>query len=313
MRKPDFDRADELSLLLFSQHKILSVRQARQFFTESAIRHRLRTGRWRRPHRGVLLASPVDELSRQQRWWVAVLGTPGTLLAGRCALEAFGLRGFVSQPVDLLLRPGRHSRHPPGWARLHRTRNLPPTDEWAVGRPPCTAPARALVDAGRWASSDNEARTVIAMAFQQGLVAEREVLAALDRSPRTGRWALIRQTVKDAAGGAHALGELDFLALCRRAGFPEPRLQVARRDADGRRRYLDALFEEYRLHIEIDGGGHTDVRRAWADMRRQNALWVRGGRLLRFPGWVVREQPDEVAGQVAAALRAAGWRPGAVK
>ena len=131
----------------------------------------------------------------------------------------------------------------------------------------------------------------------------------LGRTPRTGRWKLINQTVNDAAGGAHALSELDFLALCRSAGFPEPRLQAMRRDADGRRRYIDALFEEYGVQVEIDGGHHADIRQAWADMRRQNALWVSGTRLLRFPGWLVRERPDEVIGQLRAALIAGGWRP----
>jgi hypothetical protein len=290
------------------QHQVLSVRQARQFFTESAIRHRLRTGRWRRAHRGVLLASASGQLDRRQRWWVAVLGTPGTVLAGRSALEAAGLRGFAADTVDLLLRPGRRGRHPPDWARLHHTRNLPSEDLLAAGLLPCTAPARSLVDAARWASSDNEARTVIAMAFQQRLVEEREVLAALDRAPRGGRRKLIYCTVLDSARGAHALGELDFVALCRQAGFPEPRLQAARRDADGRQRYLDALFDGYGVGVEIEGSGHSEVGQAWADMRRQNALWVRGGRLLRFPSWVMREQPDQVIGQVGAALRAAGWR-----
>ena len=52
-----------------------------------------------------------------------------------------------------------------------------------------------------------------------------------------------------------------------------------------------------------------DVRQWWADMKRQNDLWVPGDRVLRFPSWAVRHRPDEVAAQVRAALLAAGWRP----
>jgi hypothetical protein len=47
----------------------------------------------------------------------------------------------------------------------------------------------------------------------------------------------------------------------------------------------------------------------WADMRRQNDLWIAGNRILRFPSWLVRRDPAAVAAQVRAALLAAGWRP----
>jgi len=62
------------------------------------------------------------------------------------------------------------------------------------------------------------------------------------------------------------------------------------------------------VHVEIDGGHHRDVAAWWADMKRQNDLWISGDRVLRFPSWIVRSRPAEVVTQVAAALRAAGWR-----
>jgi very-short-patch-repair endonuclease len=63
------------------------------------------------------------------------------------------------------------------------------------------------------------------------------------------------------------------------------------------------------VHVEIDGEQHVESRARWADMRRQNDLWISGDRVLRFPAWVVRRHPAEVAEQVRAALEAAGWRP----
>lgn len=125
--------------------------------------------------------------------------------------------------------------------------------------------------------------------------------------PRVRRRRLILSTATDAAGGAHSLGELDLLGLVRRAGLPEPSRQVVRRDSAGRRRYLDAYFEQWRVHVEVDGGQHLDPAHAWADMRRQNDLWVEGDRVLRFPAWVLRARPEEVIAQLRAALRAAGW------
>jgi hypothetical protein len=170
-------------------------------------------------------------------------------------------------------------------------------------------PARSVVDAAQWARGDDEARALVAAAFQQRMVGSAEVLDVLGRMPMARRGVLIARTVADAAGGAHSLAELDFLALSRKAGFPEPKLQRVRRDASGRKRYLDVLYEEYGVHVEIDGGQHMDARRAWADMRRQNDVWIAGERVLRFPAWLVRERPDEVVAQVRAALVAAGWRP----
>jgi very-short-patch-repair endonuclease len=61
--------------------------------------------------------------------------------------------------------------------------------------------------------------------------------------------------------------------------------------------------------VEIDGGQHTDVRQWWADMRRQNQLWVAGDRVLRFPSFVIRTKPDEWLPQLRAALIAGGWSP----
>jgi hypothetical protein len=286
---------------------VLSRQQILRFFTRSALRHRLETGRWQRPHRGVVLTTSARGLTRGQQQWVAVLAAPGAFLGGRSALEVLGLRGFPPCIVDVVLPPGRRVETPPPWVRVHRTRHLPADDVHQARRPPCTAIGRAVVDAARWAGSADEARTVIAMAFQQRLVADWEITAVLRRLPRIPRTGLIVRTVADACGGAHSLSELDFLALSRQAGFPEPALQAARRDAEGRRRYVDALFEAYRVLVEIDGGQHLEVRRAWADMSRQNALWVAGVRVLRFPGWLVREHPEVVVAQVRAALRAAGW------
>jgi hypothetical protein len=44
-------------------------------------------------------------------------------------------------------------------------------------------------------------------------------------------------------------------------------------------------------------------------MRRQNDIWIAGDRILRFPAWMMRARPEEVAAQLRAALIAAGWRP----
>jgi very-short-patch-repair endonuclease len=89
--------------------------------------------------------------------------------------------------------------------------------------------------------------------------------------------------------------------------LPAPTREVVRVDPSGQRRYLDLYFEEYGLRVEIDGA-HLAAQ-SWPDMDRQNQAWLSGERILRFPAWLVRQQPLKVIGDVKRALIAAGWRP----
>ncbi|MEV0425302.1 DUF559 domain-containing protein [Micromonospora sp. NPDC050495] len=301
------DDADELTWLLFRQEDVISLGQASRYLSRKAIRHRVATGRWRQAHRAVFVAHNGPIGPAQVRWIAILAAGPAALLGGLSVAQAGGLRGFPGRVVHLLLPATcRRTVLPPG-VLAHRTTRLPDRDVLAIGQPPRTVVARSVVDAAQWASTDAEARAMIAAAFQQRLVGGDEVHEVLDRMPRLRRRRLILATASDAAGGAHSLNELDFLRLVRRAGLPEPSRQKVRRDAAGRRRYLDAYFEEWRVHVEVDGGQHLDPAHAWADMRRQNDLWLEGDRFLRFPAWALRAHPDQVLTQLRTALRAAGW------
>ncbi|MGC4804786.1 DUF559 domain-containing protein [Micromonospora sp. DT233] len=301
------DDADELTWLLFRQEDVIGFGQALRHLSRKAIRHRVATGRWRQVHRAVFVTHNGPVSAGQLRWIAVLSAGPSAVLGGLTAAQAGGLRGFPTAPIHLLL-PATCRRDPlPPGVLTHRTTRLPEEDLLAVGQPRRTMPARSIIDAAQWAQDDDAARAVIAAGFQQRLIGGDELHRVLDRLPRIRRRRLILATAADAAGGAHSLAELDFLGLVRRAGLPEPTRQKVRYDSTGRRRYLDAYFDEWQVHVEIDGGQHLDPRQAWADMLRQNALWVDGDRVLRFPSWAVRSRPQEVVAQLRAALRAAGW------
>lgn len=303
------DDADELTWLLFRQEDVLVGRQARRHLTGSAIRHRVRSGRWRRVHRDVYVthSGPV---SREQRLWIAILGCGRhTALAGLTAAARCGLKGF-SESVIHVVRPAHlRSRTPPDGVIVHRSGLLDGDDVNWRGLPSYTTNARSLVDAAAWAATDDRARSVIAAGFQQRLVGADDIHQVVSRMPGLRRRALILTTADDARAGSESLPELRYLHASRRAGLPEPSRQHRRRDATGRLRYLDVYYEQWGVHVEIDGSQHLDVRAHWADMARQNELWITGDRILRFPAWLVRERPDEVIAQVRRALYAAGWRP----
>ncbi|GAA1826027.1 DUF559 domain-containing protein [Luedemannella flava] len=288
---------------------MVSGGQVTSFLSRDAVMRLVASGRWQRPHRGVFVAHNAP-LTEEQRLWVAVLAVGGSepaLLGGLTALRANGLSGFERPTVHVLLPADRQLTLPPTDVLVHRTSTLVARDINAVRRPPRTAPGRSVVEAGAWARSDREARAIVAAAFQQWLVRFDDVADALERMPRSRRRRLVLATARDAARGATSLGELEFLDAIRAAGLPEPESQHVRVDASGRRRYLDFYFARWHVHVEIDGSHHLDVRQAWADMARQNEVWRRGDRVLRFPTWLVREQPETVVAELRAALKAAGW------
>jgi very-short-patch-repair endonuclease len=114
-------------------------------------------------------------------------------------------------------------------------------------------------------------------------------------------------TATDAAGGAGSLAEIDFVRLCQAHGLPKPDLQRKRTDAAGRVRYLDAYWERFGIHVEVDGGHHTEVGEWESDMRRQNDVWIAGDIILRFPATEIRQNSQEVAQQLLRALRSRGF------
>jgi hypothetical protein len=305
---------DPFAQLCFEQSGVLTTEQAVGLLGRGVVRGHLRAGRWRRVCRGIV-ATTNGPLNRQQQVWVAVLVSgPGALLGGVTALTESGVKGLRESALRVVVpaarsRSLRLPRLPVDMpaVRVTRTRCLP-DDHHQAGSPPRTVTARAMVDAAAWAPSSAAARTVIASTFQQRRVVAEDVFGVLGRRRRLPRSGLIKRTVLDVVGGAQALSEIDFAALCRRARIPEPDRQVPRRDGTGRMRYLDVHWLRWRLQVEVDGSHHVEARHWAEDMVRQNQVWIAGDRVLRFPAGLIRSRPDVVIGQMRSALEAAGWR-----
>jgi Protein of unknown function (DUF559) len=243
---------------------------------------------------------------------VAVLwGGSGAALAGLTAARLQGFRGFddKARSIHLLLPATRTAREirPPLRVTVHYSRHLTPADIHPVRQPPQTRIARSLVDAAAWMGTDRGAQAVLAAGVQQRLARVSDLLAEADRNERLRRRKLIKLALADIAGGSHALSELDFTRLVvRQFNLPEPDRQVPRRDGQGRRRWLDAVWDKARLVVEIDGAAHIDVLTYWDDMDRGNHLELGHHHVLRFPSWVIRYRPEYVADEIRQALRDAG-------
>ncbi|QIM20477.1 hypothetical protein G7075_03865 [Phycicoccus sp. HDW14] len=245
-------------------------------------------------HRGPLPAAA--------RPWLAVweVGHTVAVVDGVSSLVAAGLTGFSEARVHVSVM--RNSRCPRvAGVRTHRVRRLPderhPTDLL-----PRTRPAVAAVRAAGWAVSDRQAALVLAMAVQQRLVSGQDLLTATRTIRTRGRHPFIRQVVRDIADGAHSLGELDFAAMCRRHGIPEPDRQVVRRGPYGRV-YLDVRWDAAGLVVEIDGSGHRMGLAVTSDNLRQNAVTLDRDTVLRFDLLALRLEESTVMAQVRIGLR----------
>jgi hypothetical protein len=308
----EFDK-DPLTALIETQHGVVASWQARRFLSEKAIRHRVASGRWRRAHRRVFVAYG-GPLTWRQRLWIAVLAAGPSAgngfvacLAGQSALQVHGLRGISATRVHLVV-PVTRAFTPPVGVAVHRVR-LCDEDRHPHSRPPTTTVGRAVVDAAAYSQSDEQARLLVVASLQQRLVTTTEILDAVDRMPNTKRRRLVIVTSRDADGGSQSLGELALLDICRVERLPLPTRQLTFRDLSGRKRYLDAVFDPWRVAVEVDGAHHDEVGQAWDDIERDNSLILAQYRVLRFPVHVVRQQPRKVAAMIRAALELAGWRP----
>lgn len=238
--------------------------------------------------------------------WRAVweVGERIALVDGVSSLLAAGLRHW-EEPVVHVSVMHNHTAPPVDGVRVHKIIRRVADEAVSVGLPR-TRPAVAAIRAAHWAVTDRQAVTILAMVVQQRIVSGPQLLVAAAIVRGRNRRALIRGTVQDVAGGAQSLGELDFVGACRRRGLPEPTRQAVRRTPDGRI-YLDALFEEYGLAVEIDGAGHYVGLARGADNRRANFVVIEGShRVLRLDVLELRLDEGACMAQLAAAL-ASDW------
>jgi very-short-patch-repair endonuclease len=144
------------------------------------------------------------------------------------------------------------------------------------------------------------------MAVQQRMVQPERLGVELLRVRRDRRRQLINAVLLDLLGGVRSLGELDFARECRRRGLPEPSRQAVRRGRDGRY-YLDVVWAQWRVVVEVDGIHHLSAENVVDDALRHNAVTLTDGRVLRLPLLGLRVAPDAFFGQIEEALAASGW------
>jgi hypothetical protein len=302
-------RRADLAELTFAQAHVLHRRQLYALgWTRWQVTAELRAGRWRALGRQSVAThtGPLDE--RGECWRAVFEVGPRSCIAGVSALRLAGLTGIEAPAVHVAIPKSSRPRRASGVV-VHETRRLRPGDVLPSGLPRMR-PAPAAVLAALWASSDRQAALYLVATVQQRLATGDELARAADRVRRDRRKALLRHVIAEIIDGVQALSELDFSALCRQRGLPAPTRQTVVTTSTGRC-YLDVTWQEWRVAAEVDGVQHLRLDAWLQDAWRRNDVVLGDRTVLRFPGLAVRLEPDRVLDQTEAALRRAGWRPGA--
>ncbi len=302
------DIPPQASELLAAQGKAIAHFQGgRAGITPHTMRSQLRGGRWQRLQRGVYAPFSGDPARETVLWSALLRAGPGAVLSHQSAAERHGL---IDEPSPVIIITVPASRHParvriPGLI-IHRSDAILRTRHPAM-MPPCTRVEDTVLDLIQNTQTFDDAYGWICRAIGRRRTTADRIRQAMDARKKM-RW---RREIALAIGAAGdgALSVLEYRYV-RRVEHPHG-LPAARRQARVRRRsgnrYLDNLYEEYGVCVELDGTAAHPEDEQWRDKRRDNANAVGGLVTLRF-GWPeLGDHRCESALQVATLLSSRGW------
>ncbi len=187
---------------------------------------------------------------------------------------------------------------------MHHASALDPRDIRHLDGLRLTAPGRTVLDLA--ATHHPALERAFGEAHAQGLLRDGELAMAVERwGPRPGIGAIRALMSDNASGFTRSGGERALRRLIRAAHLPEPRFNVP-----FQRYELDALWQDHRLVVEVDGFGPHGHRAAFErDRRKDMALVAAGYDVIRVSWRQLNDEPLAVVGAIAAAL-GRGRHPG---
>jgi hypothetical protein len=242
---------------------------------------------------------------------------PDAVISHQTAAELYQLGRRTQRAIHVAVPEERHIR------RIYRLRpDVPPvivsrSDRIVRARHPALLPPRTrieetVVDLTQSAPAFDEAFYWLCQACSSRLCTAGMIRGALDRRKKARYRAELEAALSDVGDGAFSLLEYRYVhGVERPHGLPAARRQ-APVTLGGNRRYLDNLYEDYRLGVELDGAAAHPVAERWRDIHRDNSLTCLRIEILRYNWSDVTTRRCGVAAEVADVLAQRGW-PGPVR
>jgi len=294
--------------LLAAQSQAIASRQGAVAGVGSrSMRRRAGSGRWQRLQRGVYATYSGDPARETMLWAALLRAGPDAVLSHQTAAERHGLLDAPSSVITITVpaskRPAR-SKIPD--VVIHRSNAVLRTKHPAM-LPPCTRVEDTVLDLIQIAPAFDDAYEWICRAIGRRRTTAERIRKAMDARKKM-RWRReIILALGEAENGALSVLEYRYVRRVERPhGLPEARRQARIRQRTGNR-YLDNLYEEYGVCVELDGTAAHPEDEQWRDKRRDNANLSGGIVTFRFGFPELGERRCESATYVAAALRERGW------
>lgn len=281
-----------LASVAAGQHGLFTASQALQAgYNEREIKVLARTKEWTRVRRGIYIESHLAPSDRTARH---IIDARAVLLRVKDGAFASHLTAAVIQVLDLLdpdfttvhvTRIGLASSRTEAGVHHHVAR-VPPGRVITVDGIRTTDVAWTVIDAAR--ESTFEQGVVLAESALRQRRATSEALRAVLLT--CADWPGARnagRVVAFASNGSESPGESLARIAFERLGLPQPRQQVAVRDALGLIGRVDFLWDEYQTVGEFDGRLKYDgevSETLYAEKRREDRLRDAGFEVVRF-GW----------------------------
>ena len=277
--------------LVARQDGVVSLAQAAACgYSADRVQRRVREGRWRRLHPGVVLVGGhrLTDKARVRAAWL--WAGERAVIAGPAAARWHAMLTRAPTIVDMTM-PSALNRCPCPGVRFRR-RDLPREDITTVRGVRVTSPALTVLEAAVALPSGS---AFLDRALQRHVPFD-EVYQAYCRS--VGSWNSAGALLIAAADRADSAAERVVVRLLRAAGIDGwvlghpfgPYL-------------IDVAFPEAKGAVEIDGWAwHVDQDRFANDRRKGNALVRAGWVVLRFTWHDLTGSPRSVVAQIVAAL-----------
>jgi hypothetical protein len=310
-------QSDQCRELLEWQGQVIARWQAADIGADpAALDAELRRGRWQPLYRGVYAAYTGPPTRRSLLWAAVLRAGPGAGLSHRTAAELDRLTDERPGLIEVSVPAGRQvsvSRGELGTGVprivVRRSARLPGALQPGCN-PPRTRTEETVLDLAQQAAAFDDALHWAIAGCARGRTSQEKLLAAMAARPRM-RWRRELTGALDEVGaGVHSLLEFRYVREVERPhGLPVASRQ-ARAQRESRSQYLDNLYEDFGVAVELDGRAAHRAEDRWRDVHRDNYFAAVGVVTLRYSWGDVTERPCWVAEEISRVLRARGWTGG---